>query len=215
VRRLLLIAALTLALPISIAAAATDPHQPTDRFNPADMAIAKRAVVTKADLVPGWKQVRPTDNEGADDGICPNYDPDLSRFTRTAKAETEFKAGIHDVSSAVDLYLSKSHASAVYNSVAKPWLSKCFAQALSAGLKGQRAGKVSVRYTRIPGTGDRAFAFLISVPLKTKDGKKVTMFTDFIGFQKGRSLGILSFIALGAPLRGEIQLAQLVASRLP
>jgi hypothetical protein len=72
-----------------------------------------------------------------------------------------------------------------------------------------------VRYTRIPGTGDRAFAFLMSAPIKTKDGKKVTMFMDFIEFQKGRSLGGLFFTALGAPLRGEIPLARLVASRLP
>jgi hypothetical protein len=84
----LCLAALAAAAAAAVAGPLGDPHREQERLTAADMALAKRIALRATDLPTGWRRTPvPPDN---DEFKCPGFDPDLSRFTITGKAQSAF-----------------------------------------------------------------------------------------------------------------------------
>src|SRR5919197_78636 len=207
--RLALVVALGLVLAAPASAGLRDEKE---RFTKAGRALARRAVLRRADLPAGWKPV----SVPARSNRCRSYDPDLSRFTLTGKARSAFVrptgAGI---GSSASVHVSARQAAAAFRAEAKPGLLTC----MSAGIvrqfakAGIHATVVARRMSRSPRLGERSASFRM-VFVVTVGGRTVPYDVDLLTFQKQRAIAALSFQALGGPVPNQRALARRVASRL-
>ena len=207
--RLALVVALGLAL---AAPASAGPRDEKERFTKAGQALARRAVLHRADLRGGWRPVSVPFRSNR----CRSYDPDLSRFTLTGKARSAFVlqtgAGI---GSSASVYASARQAAAAFEAEAKPGLLTC----MSAGSKKQfersgiHATVVAKRMSRGPRVGERNASFRL-VLLLSVGGQNLPYDVDLVTFQRHRAIAALSFQALGSPIRNQLAIARRVASRL-
>ena len=214
------LAPLTLALFIlpTVALAAGDSNDETQRLNRADMTLAKQTAVRRGDLFTGWRLKRSGLPDDSDDLRC-SFDPDLSAFVITGKHETSFSHGTTgaQLTSAVGVFRNVRDAAGDFRASAKPALLGCLRSGLLEGLRlaGARARVTSSRMSTTPRVGAQSVSYHLVVAIAaTKSLPRFRMYADFLAFRQGRSQASLLFVSPVAPVRGQLGLARLVQSRM-
>jgi hypothetical protein len=213
------LASFTLALFVlpAVALAAGAPHDEQERLNRADMTLAKRAVVHKADLAPGWRRVRSRPDKPGEDQ-CSAYDPDLSAFVVTGKAETSFahSAGGR-IMSDVAVFPNARHAAGDFKASAKPGFLPCLRSAMMQGFREAhlRARITSSRMSMTPRVGAQSVSYRVTAMIYPTNGvPPFGVYADFLAFRKGRSQATFLFMAPYASIRNQVGLARAVARRM-
>ena len=204
-----------LVLP-SVALAAAASNDEPERLNRADMTLAKRATIHKGDLPAGWR-LRPSAPETGD--RCPGFDPDLSAFVITGKAETSFahSAGAQMVSD-VAVFRNVRDAAGDFKASAKPGFLRCLRNVLLQSFKQAHlwARITSSRMSTTPRVGAQSVSYrVISTIYPTNGVPHFSMYSDALALRQGRSQAVLLFIAPFTPMRGQAALARSVARRMP
>ena len=213
----MLLTALLCALAASAAFAATDPRSEKKRLRPADVALAKRTNLTLSDLAPGWKRMRSSDSSSRSNSSCPGYNPDLSRFTITGEAESNFQhpQGFF-IAAMIQVFPSRGEAAVDFRTGAKPALARCLEFAFETDFAkgaGGRAIAVSSRMVASPRIGERAAWYRLFGRLTIR-GKVSPVHMDFLAVQQGRTQAMLMFFGLNGPIRDEVSLGRLLARRM-
>jgi hypothetical protein len=214
------LAPLTLALLVlpTVASAAGSSRDEQERLNRADMALAKRAVVHKGDLVPGWRRV-PSPPEKPGDDQCSGYDPDFSAFTITGKAHSTFAhGGGARIVGSVDVFPNATQAAGDFKAGAKPGLMRCLRRSLLQGLREAHltARIVSSRMASTPRIGAQSVFYRVVARISPGSGRaRFNVYADVLVFRQGRSIEALMFMSAFAPISNEAVLARSVARRMP
>ena len=212
---------IVVALVSAAAAPAADPRAEKERLTAADNARAKRGVVVRAWLPPGWTRTAPTP-DGDEDYDCPGYDPDFSAFTITGKAKSAFKhPSGSELESEVAVFKSRAQASADFRLTMKPGLVSCMRTVMLDEIrKSDQAGQldvsISARMTSPPRIGERSSGFRVVVRMRPANGAAapVTLTVDGLAVQKGRSIGFVMFTAFAKPFAGQVAVARAMAARM-
>lgn len=214
-RRFALAALAAALLPVG-AWAAHNPHAEKVRLTKAGKTLAKRAVLRGSDLGPDWTSVRlPPEDSSL---TCPHFDPDLSRFTINGKATSSFVLPVGpQINSNAVVYASHAQAIGDFVASAKPQLAPCLRSLLEDELRrsgiGSQTRVLSSRMVRAPRIGERAAAYRLV--MKVHGGAiSVTVVTDLLVVQRGRTIVLLSFTGINAPIPSRGFYARLVAARM-
>jgi len=210
--------AVTLAAVLAATAAAADPRAEKVRLRPADVALAKRAVLRQADVGPDWDRM-PTQKRGGGQFACAGR-PDFSSFTVTGKASSSFRitspAGAQ-MDSTVAVFRTKAQAVGDFRLGARPQLADCLAEELRRAFRsypdGVRGRLLSSKMVTAPKLGERSAAYAITARL-SGNGTSLPVFVDVIAVQRGRSIAALVFTGLGSRLPSRQYFAATITSRL-
>jgi len=207
VRRLLLAAALLLAL---VAAQAALAESPVTRFTLADQAAAKAVVLKAADLGTGWKGglSKPTvDGPPA----CAGWNPKQSDLVITGAAESQFTAQGLMAFSGVQLYkTTRMIALDWQRTVVHPRMPNCLARDFAADA-GEGVRVVSMK--RLPFAKIAPYAARFRLLLEYTEGETVRVFFDIVLVGRGRTAISLGFMAPYAG-RAEVEVAELRLAKL-
>lgn len=220
VRRLTLLGLLA-AFAVCVAAAAAaerDPRLEQLRLNAKDGALAKQIALRASDLGAGWKKTKPT--PASDEPLnCPGFKPDLSAFTITGEAQSEFaRANGTAAMSAVEVYESRADAVGDFRAAATPAAAKCLRHGLEEALRKERDSRVkltvvSSKVAPAPAVGDRRIGYRL-VMRAEYSGIPVPLYFDVTVVQRGRTIAALSFMGAFKPVAGRQRAATLVAARM-
>jgi hypothetical protein len=216
---LLLLAAL---VAVPVATAATSKFTPErQRLNPADVRLAKKVALKRADLGAGWTAFTYGEATADDDSLsaCPGFDLDLSAYTITGKAAAAFRtAGGTSVSSAVEVYASRAQAAGDFRAATThAKLLDCVRASLEKSLReeqqqGLTMDLVSIARRSFPRVGERTFAFR-TVTRVAASGVSVNVYVDSVSFQRGRTIVSVTFISALRAFGGQATLAKKLAAR--
>jgi hypothetical protein len=204
------------AISATAAAGGTDPRAEKIRLRPADVALAKLAVLQQSDVGPDWARVA-TQRRGAQFS-CASFKPDFSAFTVTGQAWASFRlAAGAQMDSAVAVFRTKAHAVGDFRLGARPELAACFARELRKAFRrypeGVEGRLLSSKMVTAPKVGERSAAYAITARL-SGNGTSLPVFVDVVAFQRGRSIGALVFTGVGSRLPSQRYFAAAVADRL-
>ena len=207
------------AVVTATAAVAANPRSEKIRLRPADVALAKRAVLRQGDVGPDWARVttsRKTDSQFA----CSSFQPDFSSFTITGQASASFLSSPPgaEIDSTVAVFLTKAQAVSDFRRGAKPQLAGCLAdqvrRAFRSYPKGVRGTVLSSRMVKAPWLGERSAAYAITARL-SGNSNSLPVFVDVIAVQRGRSIAVLVFTGIRSRLPSRQYYAASVTIRLP
>jgi len=214
VRRLAPAAVCLLALAFVAAASARDPRAEQLKLNARDNRAARAALITAADLQPGWQRATSSSEESVPS--CPGYRPDFSRFTITGKAASEYKTSAGGVlESHVEVYKSHADATGDYRLGAKPQVASCLASTISKQPTGDptvHIKTISAKQVAAPDIGERSAHYKIVLRLTGPSGS-VPVYVDAIVFQKGRTLALLLTMGVSQPITDGNTLARRMFAR--
>jgi hypothetical protein len=216
------ILAVTLALITVIGAAAAqaaDPRAEKVRLRPADVALAKRAVLTQDDVGPDWARfTAPKTKDGQ--FACSTFRPDFSAFTVTGEATSSYQITSQpsaQIDSSVAVFLTKSQAARDFRLGAKPGLAGCLADQVRRAFRGYpksvRGKVISSKMVAAPKVGELSAAYALTASL-TGNGVSIPVFVDVIATQRGRSIAVLIFTGLSRHVPSRPYYAGLVVDRL-
>ena len=210
-----LVAATAVALAVSSAAGAADPGKEKIRFNAADQAAARAAILRRSDLGPGWSggRKKPDLSLGP---TCPNYHPKQSDLVLTGAAESEFRRTGMDVDNEVQVLQTARMVSLDWQrAVLAPGALPCLRRDLAKGL-GTTATIVSFRRLAFPKLTRYTAAFRVVVAV-TISGTTIRVVVDAVLVGRGRSeitLDVAAPAAVAAPLpAAERRLARKILAR--
>jgi hypothetical protein len=198
------------------AVAATDPRAEKVRLRPADVALAKRAVLRQEDVGPDWVRVPTLKNDSQ--FTCSGFQPDFSSFTITGQASASFRieSGAQ-MDSTVAVFRTKGQAAGDFRKGARPELAKCLADQVRRAFrgypKGVRGKLLSSKMVTAPDLGDQSVAYAIGAEL-SGNGISVRVFVDVVVVQRGRSIAAIVFTGLGGRLPSRQFFAAAVTGRL-
>lgn len=199
------------------AAGATDPRSEKVRLRPADVALAKSAVLRQSDVGPDWQRVKtPKDDDSQFE--CPGFDPDFSRFTITGRAYASFRepSGAQ-IDSTVAVFKTRAQAVGDFRLGAKPQYARCLAGKLRKAFRSYPAGVqgtvLSSSMVTAPILRERAVAYAVKARLTGPRGS-LPLWVDLVAVQRGRSIAALFFTAVGSRLPSRQYFAAAVANRL-
>ncbi len=204
------------AISATAAAGGTDPRAEKIRLRPADVGLAKLAVLQQSDVGPDWARVA-TQRRGGQFS-CASFKPDFSAFTVTGQAWASFRlAPGAQMDSAVAVFRTKAHAVGDFRLGARPELAACFARELRKAFRrypeGVEGRLLSSKMVTAPKVGERSAAYAITARL-SGNGTSLPVFVDVVAFQRGRSIGALVFTGVGSRLPSQRYFAAAVADRL-
>jgi hypothetical protein len=208
--RLLLVTASVLAL--AGTAAARSPHEEQFRPVKADMAFAARVMLARGDLGAGWNAAT---LPGWQNDTCAGFDPDVSMYTMTGRAQSAFShsAGAY-AASVVVVMRSAADAAGDFAKSVRPQVAQCFGASFSKGAKVGGAS-VRVRYARMltaPRIGDQAALYRLRVDLSA--GKSVVpVYTDAYVIRRDRVMVALVLMNARRPFPNGLVLARYLADR--
>jgi hypothetical protein len=207
-----------LAVVTTTAAVAANPRSEKVRLRPADVALAKRAVLRQADVGPDWVHVataRKTDSQFA----CSSFRPDFSSFTVTGQASASFRSSPPgaQMDSTVAVFQTRAQAAGDFRRGAKPQLAACLADQVRRAFrgypKGVRGRLISSKMVKAPALGELSAAYAIAAEL-TGNGNSIPVFVDVIAVQRGRSIAAMVFTGAGSRLPSKRYYAASVSDRL-
>ena len=215
---LLSLACALVATATATAGAARDPRLERLALQPRDVALAKRAVVQRADLPAGWRQLgaTPSTQEAPD---CPGYRPDFSRFTVTGQAETTFASAdaTRSIASRTEVYASRSQARGDFALSTGPAVPRCLGvllkRELAQGADGIAVDVLTARRVAAPRLGERSAAYRIVVQVGSA-ARTIRMYVDVAVVLRGRSIGAVFFTGAFRPVPGRAAVLARVAARL-
>lgn len=198
------------------AAGASDPRAEKIRLQPADVALAKRAVLRQSDVGSDWTRVER--HGGNSQFSCASFRPDFSAFTVTGQARSSFRlAAGAQMDSSVAVFRTKAHAVGDFRLGARPELAACFARELRKAFRqypeGIEGRLLTSKMVTAPKLGERSAAYAITARL-SGNGTSLPVFVDVVAFQRGRSIGALVFTGAGSRLPSQRYYAAAIADRL-
>jgi hypothetical protein len=208
-RRLVIVACSLFALVFAATATARDPRAEREQLRPADMKVARGAVLRTRDFKTRWKAQTP-DQDGP--GGCASFRPDFSQFVITGKAKSDLHATGWRLVSQLAIFASQAQAAADFRLSVKA-LMRC-----EMTKKTEKDGDVTMdviaaTHTAAPGIGQQSARFQLAGRVSRPGRKPVTFYTDVIVFQQGRAIG--GVIATSAqPARGVDALARVMLQRI-
>ena len=212
-------ATLTLvAVVTATAAVAANPRSEKIRLRPADVALAKQAVLRQGDVGPDWIRMA-TFRQTASQGACSSFRPDYSSFTITGQASSSFQSSPPgaQIDSTVAVFLTKAQAAGDFRRGAKPQEAGCLADQLRRAFRsyprGIRGRVLSSKMVKAPRLGERSAAYAITARL-SGNGNSLPMFVDVIAVQRGRSIAAVVFTGIRSRLPSRQYYAAIVADRL-
>lgn len=214
-RRVTIASVVTVMLATAAGALAGEGNKEKIRFNAADQASARAAVLRKSDLgsAQGWTGgARKPDLSGNES--CPNFDPKQSDLVLTGAAETEFSQGALSLDSEAQVLATARMVRLDWRRVVlAPGLLPCLrSQAAPAGMK-----VASIRRIPFPhvATYTAAIRFVTDV---TASGSAVRVFVDIVLVGRGRTeitLRTTAPYAARAPVKAaEVRLARILVGRI-
>jgi hypothetical protein len=215
-RRLAALVALA-ALAVGVGtASARDPRLEQQRLTPADMRLARGAVLKRGDLATGWRSLAVPSADG-ERLSCPGFDPDFSRFTITGRAVAAFAHpdGV-SVTTAVEVYRSRGDAAGDFRVGTQPGVVRCLRKVLADAFAAGGAVPLRVRSARrvaAPRVGDRTAAYRVVASLDA-NGTPVPLYLDVLVFGRGRSLATLMAVSAYHSLGDRTLLARTMAARM-
>ena len=214
-----------LLLAIPVAAAATAEFKPEQQqLKPADVKLAKKIALRRADLGASWRAV-PGGTDTSDDSDlagCPEFDVDLSSFTITGRAASGFQnARGSTVFSSVEVFASKAQAVGDFTAVTShPAFLGCVRSLFEQGAQSEPQPGLTFEVgdaqpLNVGRVGQQVFAFRIPVEARVDGRVPVDLFFDTIYLQKGRTTASVMFITALSPYPAEAKLARKLAARIP
>jgi hypothetical protein len=190
---------------------------PIVRKNAADDAVARAAVVKRADLGgSGWKgSVTPVAKP--DPVSCPGFRPKQSDLVVTGAAASEWQNQGTDVSSEVDVLQTAAMVRLDWSRTIRPGLLKCLAGAFTGSGGGATVTPVSTSKIAFPNMAPMTAAYRVVVKV-TQSGQTVRVVSDVILLGKGRSEASITFVGpeagKAAMVAAERRVARIVVGRL-
>ena len=181
----------------------------------ADMALARQMTLRATDVGAGWRRTATPKDEDASMN-CPGFNPDFSRFTITGKAESTFQhpAGAQ-ITSAIEVFATRGQAAGDFQLGAKPALARCLRYVLNREFA-KTDLMVRIRSSRMvaaPRVGARAASYRVLAELDV-GAQIVRIHLDMLVLQRGRSIAVLMFTGVRAPVSRPVALARVVARRM-
>ena len=212
------LAALVVVHAVGVSAeAAAPPNKPVIRLNAADNALARAAVLRRADLgSTGWSggSVKPDVSSTLS---CPGYTPKQSDLVVTGAAETDFRRTGLQLQSVAELLKTRAMVARDWRrTVADPRGSACLRHLLVKGLtRSERL--VSFRKLAFPRLTRYTAAYRSVVSVRTQ-GTTVPVLFDAVLVARGRTELTLTMIAPFAARanvsRAEVRLARGLLARM-
>ena len=207
-------AALAVVLVLAAGAAAADPGKQKVELNAADQAAARRVVLRRSDLGPGWTggRVKP---DLTSQVSCASYHPKVSDLVVTGAAESQFRGTGIILANEVEVFRTAAMVERDWRRSIVPAAVPCLRRTLTKGL-GTQAKVLS--FGRIPfpqvGTHSAAFRGIVAVSAL---GQTVRVLLDIVLVGKGRTEISLDATASAATARAvssaERRLARKLAAR--
>jgi hypothetical protein len=212
--RTLFAAVLAFAL-VPTAFASSPPNTEQVRFNPADQAAARAAVLRKTDLGPGWGGGRTKPDTSAKMS-CPGYEPKESDLVLTGAAETVWgRSGIQLQSLAQVLETPAMVARDWQRTVVDPRAIACLRTTLAKGLT-SRERLVSFKRAAFPRLARYSRLYRAVIEVRAQ-GQKVRVLADFVLVGRRRTELTLSVAAPDAirasVSRSEVKWARTMLAR--
>jgi hypothetical protein len=187
------------------------------KFNAADQAFAKNAVVLKGDLSKtGWKggAIKPDLTPGP---VCADFNPKQSDLVVTGAAETDWKHANLELDTEAQVLQSAVMVEADWNrTVADPKALPCTVEQIKSTFNSAKAKFVSLTRIPFPTVGKHARAFVTRIDI-VSNGKTVPIAIEDILITKGRTEISISSTTPGsfvAPVASaDVGLAKLLVSR--
>jgi hypothetical protein len=204
---------LLVALATSVAASGGDRGREKIRFNAADQAAARAAVIRRADLgsASGWKGGA-TKPDLSPPPTCPNYHPKQSDLVLTGVAETDWTRGGVDFDSEAQVLRTARMVQLDWQrSIQVPGVVPCLRRQLVKAF-GSKATVVSFKRIAFPHIARYAAAFLLLADVRSQ-GKKVRVMVEPIVAGRGRTEITLTASAL-ASARSSVSAAALRLARI-
>jgi len=185
------------------------------RFNAADQAAARAAVMRKSDLgsAPGWSGGARKPDLSADES-CPNFNPKQSDLVLTGAAETEFSQAALDFDSEAQVLATARMVKLDWQRVVlTPGLLPCLrSQTAPAGAK-----LVSLRKIPFPRLATYTAAFRLVTDVRAS-GSTVRLFVDIVLVGRNRTEITLRttapYTARAAVKAAEVRLARILVGRI-
>lgn len=216
--RVAVVTALVAALAPALVHAASA-EKPVVRYNAADQALAKAAVLKKADLGAGWKGGAKKPEIGDPSEDCPEWNPRQADLTVTGAAESEFefRAGALTVTSTAYVLETAEMVKLDWQrTVVAPAVVRCLRKVFTEA-SDEEARFVSAKRTPFPRVG--ALASRLRAVVNYVQGEtKVPVLVDFVALGKGRTEVALVVAAALRDRRAaeafELRVARLLVSRI-
>jgi hypothetical protein len=216
--RLTVAAAMACLFATTAVAFADNGNRQKIRFNAADQAAARAAVLRRSDLGSGadWDGGAKKPDLTKTDS-CPNYDPKQSDLVLTGIAETQFTQGILAFDSEVQVLQTPRMVQLDWRrSVLAPGVLPCLRSTTTKGLPAG-ATVVSLRRLPFPRVAPYTAAFRLITDVRAPSGT-VRLFVDLVLFGSGRTESSLTATApysARVPVKfAEIRLVKLLAARV-
>jgi hypothetical protein len=168
---------------------------PKERLRHTDVTIARKAVLHQADMNgPGWLRIRPSSEQPP---RCASYNPDLSRFTVTGKAQSIFKGGISYIDSRAALLANAIEAQRYFEARFNPRSLPCVRDAIKRGLAvgGRQVRALAANYSPAANVGEQTATYVFQYLIAFR-GKRFSYPVEVIAFRTSRAVGSLWFAAV-------------------
>jgi hypothetical protein len=216
--RLTVVAAIACLFVTTPVALADNGNRQKIRFNAADQAAARAAVLRRSDLGSGadWKGGAKKPDLTKTDS-CPNYDPKQSDLVLTGIAETQFTQGTLAFDSEVQVLETPRMVQLDWRrSVLAPGVLPCLRTTTTKGLPAG-ATVVSIRRLAFPRVAPYTAAFRLIIDVHAPSAT-LRLFVDLVLFGKGRTESSLTTsgpYSARVPVKAaEIRLAKILAARV-
>jgi hypothetical protein len=209
-----LLAAVAVGLVVTAAASARNPRLEHLALRPADMDVARNAILRTGDLGSGWTQrpAHPNPNAPPDCAF-----QDYSAFTITGRAQARFARDGALVVSRVEVYPTHGQVLGDFAVDARPRTAACEGEAVREQFAQQTGGGevhlLSARQRAAPKVGQRATSMRIVLRLGSGAGS-LKLWVDLIGFVRDRAVASVVVVSPGAAPTGTAGLARRVDARL-
>ena len=189
----------------------------THRHTAADMALARGALLRRADLGPGWSQASPAGKPAP--LTCSQFQPATAGVVETGSASSptfqQSSSGPFVADSAY-VYASAAEERAYWDKVMRPGLLRCVAAALTQGSgSGLRFTVTAKQRLTLPKLPSSAAGYRVS-GTASGSGQTIDVYLDMVVLGRGRAISAISLSTFSQPVdrRLELRLARLAANRL-
>jgi hypothetical protein len=207
---------LVLSLLVATAASGRDPRLERVQLRAADVALAKRITLRQRDVGATWRPTRIPDS-GGQRLTCAGFNPDLSRFTISGKANSGFTQPTGaSIISTVEVYKSRADAIGDFQTGAKPIVANCLKRSLEKELNAGGLVEATIPFARVvaaPQVGDRRIAYRIVARLEAAS-TQLDIYLDVVVVQRGRSIAAFFFTGPRQSLPGQVRIVSSAVARM-
>jgi hypothetical protein len=206
-----LAAAFALVLAGVLAGSAAAANAPIQRHAAKDMALARRALIRKADVGKGWESVRAV--TGRSTLTCKASNPSMAGIVETGAASSGFRGTAQVIGQVAWVYRTAAQAATLWRRVAGKGFLCCLVEAArSAG--GLQVTKLKSGELAAPKLAGRTAAYRVIATAKVQ-GKTVNLTYDNFLLAQGRTVTQITFGSVQPiPSAVELALARVVSKRL-